>query len=69
MIEPVNNKALIPVYDELSDKVLTMLLQAEHPLPHTKEFHVCVCGQWSDNRDWLLPNGLITNSLAVHYLV
>ena len=30
--------------------------------------HRTACGEWSDNHDYLLPNGLITNSLAVFYV-
>ena len=30
--------------------------------------HQCICGAKSHSRDYLLPNGYVTNSLAVHYL-
>jgi hypothetical protein len=30
--------------------------------------HTCICGVKSHSRDYLLPNGYVTNSLAVHYL-
>lgn len=31
-------------------------------------FHLCVCGAVSSSHDFLLSNGLVTNSLCVHYL-
>lgn len=31
-------------------------------------FHLCRCGVASTNTDYVLPGGLITNSLCVHYL-
>ncbi len=31
-------------------------------------FHVTKCDQWSDNHDYLLKSGHITNSLATFYL-
>ena len=31
--------------------------------------HTCVCGAMSTNYDILLPNKMVTNSLAYHYLV
>lgn len=33
-----------------------------------KGWHTCICGEASDNADYLLPNGMITNSLCIHYL-
>ena len=30
--------------------------------------HTTECGEWSDNHDYLLENGMITNSLATFYL-
>src|SRR3972149_7861898 len=35
---------------------------------YTKGYHVCECGSHSRCMDYLLSNGLITNSLCVHYL-
>lgn len=31
-------------------------------------WHTCACGAPSSNCDYFLPNGMQTNSLAVHYL-
>lgn len=31
-------------------------------------WHTCSDGTFSDNHDYQLPNGLITNSLCIHYL-
>lgn len=33
-----------------------------------KGWHTSDCGQWSSNCDYLLENGMITNSLGVYYL-
>lgn len=33
-----------------------------------KGFHATDCGDWSSNNDYLLPNGLITNSLCSFYV-
>lgn len=33
-----------------------------------KGFHTTDCGKTSSNKDYLLPNGMITNSLAPFYL-
>lgn len=30
--------------------------------------HQCSCGEWSSSQDYRLPNNMITNSLAIHYL-
>lgn len=35
---------------------------------HYYGFHVTDCGEWSSNVDYLLGNGMITNSLCVFYL-
>lgn len=31
-------------------------------------FHFCICGQRSENTDYLILNKYVTNSLCVHYL-
>lgn len=33
-----------------------------------KGCHHCGCGEHGGNKDYMLENGLITNSLCVHYL-
>jgi hypothetical protein len=32
-------------------------------------YHTCFCGERSRNHDYLLKNGMITNSLCVHYVM
>lgn len=39
-----------------------------HPNESYMGVHTCICGVKSHSRDYLLPNGYVTNSLAVHYL-
>jgi hypothetical protein len=40
-----------------------------HPNESCMGVHTCICGAKSHSRDYLLPNGYVTNSLAVHYLI
>jgi hypothetical protein len=67
MIEPKRPASAEPVNDWVTAKVRKLLKQAkrEHP---TRGVHVCVCGECSDNCDWILPDGTVTNSLAAHYV-
>jgi hypothetical protein len=49
-------------------KMVTPLRKATLPHYRSLGFHTCVCGAVSDSTDFILPNGLRTNSLCVHYL-
>lgn len=67
-IEPTGKKSEEPIIDDLTKKVQDVMLNATFPEYMYKGFHICGCGEFSDNRDWILPNGQITNSLAYHYI-
>lgn len=68
-IEPTGNKSDEPIIDDLTNKVLDAMLKATFN-PHRvyRGWHTCVCGEKSSNKDFILPNGQITNSLAYHYI-
>lgn len=77
------DKAQIPINDEIVE-VLTLALkraksgaanysnlEAEptfHEGSGFRGIHITECHQYSDNHDFLLENGMITNSLAPYYL-
>lgn len=67
-IEPKSLGSEQGVQDELTVKMEAAMLCATSSDYRYKGFHLCVCGAKSDNRDYFLPNGQKTNSLAVHYL-
>lgn len=67
MIEP-QNEATKPIRDLLTSMTLFVVSNAKPSNHAYKGIHRCVCGEISDNRDWILPNGMITNSLAYHYI-
>jgi len=69
-IEPRNTTAQ-PVIDEMTRKIAAAFRQAAPPHIGYKGIHGCTgngCGALSSNLDYMLPNGLLTNSLCVHYL-
>lgn len=68
-IEP-QNKDLpeYPTYDELTTKVSRALNKSAQNGVYYKGVHFCKCGASSTNYDLILPNGQITNSLALHYM-
>lgn len=77
-------KAAQPVQDELTDSLAAAMAQSEKGTSDYSNlrcqgkfnksgggyrgFHFSEDGQVSDVVDYLLPNGLITNSLALHYV-
>ena len=67
-IVPKNSPSEEPIIDELTMKMAASLRRATLPHRHSLGFHTCVCGAQSDSTDFILPNGLRTNSLCVHYL-
>lgn len=67
-IEPKNPPSEEPIIDELTMKMAASLRKAALPSYQYLGFHTCVCGAKSDSTDFILPNGLLTNSLCVHYL-
>lgn len=48
---------------------LSRLLRSSTEGKHYKGFFTCCCGKRSDNCDIILKGGVITNSLAMHYLL
>lgn len=69
MIEP-GQRTVEPVNDPISKVAYEVYKMAKPREGHAyKGFHVCSCGQPSDNQDWIMPDGRITNSLVVHYVM
>ena len=66
MIEP-KNQATHPIDDDLTAMAQKVFTSAK-PTTRYRGWHRCICGANSDNADWELPNGQITNSLLVHYV-
>jgi hypothetical protein len=67
-IEPKKPPSEGPIIDELTLKMVAALRKATLPHYRSLGFHTCICGAKSDSTDFILPNGLRTNSLCVHYL-
>lgn len=67
-IMPKNSPSEEPIIDELAMKMVAALRRATESRMRFLGFHTCVCGARSDSADFILPNGLRTNSLCVHYL-
>ena len=83
-IEPKKEeKLIVPIYDELPDLLASALSHAKSGIANysdvgeTETFeegdtwrgiHGTDCGERSNNKDYLLENGMITNSLAPFYL-
>jgi hypothetical protein len=57
-----------PIIDNLTMKMVASRRRATHASGQFLGFHTCVCGAQSENTDLILPNGLRTNHLCVHYL-
>jgi hypothetical protein len=66
-LNPKHRKRRAPIIDRLTRKITAAYRQAESWLTHVGE-HYCSCGAVSSNWDMVLPNGLITNSLCIHYV-
>lgn len=83
-IEPSKkDKLKEPINDELTEIMLKALIESSkgaanysdlnkpeifHPKSAYKRCHGTECGEFSTNQDYLLKNGMITNSLCVFYL-
>ncbi len=83
-IEPrKEEKSETPINDDIVDIMQQALLEAESGTSNYSEMnepenfqsrsgfrgcHTTDCGERSDNKDYLLKNGMITNSLCVFYL-
>lgn len=70
MIEPdkEGEKAETPIEDNLTLTMEQLLNVCDYSQSRYKGIHVTKCGKWSDNKDWILPGGQITNSLAEYYM-
>jgi hypothetical protein len=69
MIEP-ENEPNDPVFDDLSQLSKFVFLEAKENGRY-RGFHFCTgedCNSKSDNVQWVLPTGHITNSLIIHYI-
>jgi hypothetical protein len=67
-VEPRTAATGAPLIDDLTLGMTAMLNEATHGPCRYRGVHACPCGAQSDNKDWFLPSGHLTNSLAVHYL-
>jgi len=67
-IEPRNRGTQAPVIDRVTRGMTAAFRKAKRLQPGWWGFHTCRCGASSDNYDYELPNGAMTNSLCVHYL-
>lgn len=67
-IEPSEKFSPEPVIDSLTRKMAAALRSAEASPLHYMGYHTCTCGSRSKSHDFILSDGLITNSLCVHYL-
>ena len=67
-IEPKKEDKLeTPINDELTS-LMEMALSKAKVIARYRGWHTVDCGQRSDNRDYLLENGMQTNNLAPFYL-
>jgi len=67
-IEPKGKVWETPVNDNLTRMMNWLLRKKATHGPYFKGWHTCACGVKSANYDLYLPDGTMTNSLAVHYL-
>lgn len=67
MIEPKDDSCVV-LDDELTQNAVKAFSKAIQSVKRYRGFHTCVCGRTSDNGDWIMPDGRITNSLLVHYV-
>lgn len=70
MIEPdkEGSPSSEPLEDEITRKVDVLFDHCNPSDYRFKGWHSTNCGERSDNRDWFLPNGVITNSLCTYYI-
>ncbi|MDP3981370.1 MAG: hypothetical protein Q8Q33_08170 [Chlamydiota bacterium] len=66
-IEPSATTSPQPIIDELTRKMTAAYRQSTRG-PAFRGSHTCGCGAHSDNCEHILPDGVETNSLCVHYL-
>lgn len=70
MVEPSAETSSAPLVDELTRKMTAAWRRRRDSKDSYRGFHVCACSAHSDNKDhWVGDgDGLLTNSLCVHYL-
>lgn len=68
MIEPRGGASAEPVIDEITRKVARAWRMRVSATDAYRGSHTCSCGAMSDNRNHCTFNGLLTNSLCVHYV-
>lgn len=66
MIEPTEI-GMLPVNDDLTRLARSVFASATFKRSFRGQ-HTCICGKRSDNKQWVLPDGRITNSLLEHYV-
>lgn len=67
MIEPQSTMPVEPINDrltEIAEEVFETVTRGNQ----YRGSHECICGERSGSWDLILPNGVITNSLMVHYI-
>jgi hypothetical protein len=57
-----------PIEDELTRKVDFIFTRSSPSSYLYRGFHTTECGRRSDNKDWILPNGVIMNNLCFYYI-
>lgn len=70
MVEPSGKMSSSPLIDELTRKMTAAWRKRRDSQDCYRGIHMCRCGAMSDNRNhWVGEGkGLLTNSLAIHYL-
>lgn len=70
MIEPdkKGKPTVDPIEDELTRKVDYIFSKCKPSNYCYRGFHITRCGKFSDNHDWILSNGMITNNLCTYYI-
>jgi hypothetical protein len=67
-IHPKNRKPSTPINDEVTKTIEYLFSNATEYGSRFRGFHMCICGKHSDNVNYMLPNGMVTNSLCIHYI-
>ena len=67
-IEPRQPASPTPVIDHITRKICAAFCQARDSEYACGGYHRCICGVLSEDHDFYLPNGDLTNSLCVHYV-
>jgi hypothetical protein len=66
MIVPTK-PATAPIEDDWT-KIARIIWKQAKCEERYRGYHTCVCGERSDNGEWILPDGTETNSLLIHYV-